>query len=75
MGVVTILLMTVTIGLSYLNKAAPTLNLFSVGMSIRIGFGLFCLLMFCPAIFNAIQMYFYRMQSDIENILTLLPAN
>ncbi len=68
-GPVVILFMMITIGLAYLNKAAPTLNLFSVGMSIRSGFGIFCLLVFCPVIFGAIQTYFYRMQGDIEEVL------
>jgi flagellar biosynthetic protein FliR len=68
-GPVAILFMLITLGLAYLNKAAPTLNLFSVGMSIRSGFGIFCLLVFCPVIFGAIQLYFYRMQSEIEQIL------
>lgn len=69
-GPVAILFMLITLGLAYLNKAAPTLNLFSVGMSIRSGFGIFCLLIFCPVIFGAIQSYFYRMQADIEDVLT-----
>ncbi len=68
-GPVAILFMLITLGLAYLNKAAPTLNLFSVGMSIRSGFGIFCLLIFCPVIFGAIQSYFYRMQADIEELL------
>jgi flagellar biosynthetic protein FliR len=71
-GPVAILFMLITLGLAYLNKAAPTLNLFSVGMSIRSGFGIFCLLLFCPVIFGAIQSYFHRMQADIEEILTLI---
>lgn len=66
---VAILFMLITVGLAYLNKAAPTLNLFSVGMSIRSGFGILCLLIFCPAIFGAVQGYMYRMQADIEQIL------
>ncbi|QEG23365.1 flagellar biosynthetic protein FliR [Mariniblastus fucicola] len=73
-GPVAILFMLVTLGLAYLNKAAPTLNLFSVGMSIRSGFGIFCLLVFCPVIFGAIQAYFYRMQADVEEVLTTIAS-
>ena len=73
-GPVAILFMLITIGLAYLNKAAPTLNLFSVGMSIRSGFGIFCLLIFCPVIFGAIQSYIFRMQADIEEVLTVFAA-
>ena len=71
-GPVAILFMLITLGLAYLNKAAPTLNLFSVGMSIRSGFGIFCLLVFCPVIFGSIQSWFYRMQADIEEVLTAM---
>lgn len=73
-GPVAILFMLITLGLAYLNKAAPTLNLFSVGMSIRSGFGIFCLLVFCPVIFGAIQAYFYRMQADFEEVLAAFPT-
>ncbi|MEM7454260.1 MAG: flagellar biosynthetic protein FliR [Planctomycetota bacterium] len=66
---VAVLLMLVTVGLAYLNKAAPTLNLFSVGLSIRCGFGIFCLLFFLPVVFGAVRAYFYRSQEDIELLL------
>ena len=38
--------MLVTLVLAFLNRAAPSLNLFSVGMSIRAGLGVFCLFLF-----------------------------
>ena len=67
-----ILFMLVTLSLAFLNRAAPALNLFSVGMSIRTGFGIFCLALFCPVIFGAMQTYLYRVQEDIEELLRLL---
>lgn len=66
---VAILFMLITVGLAFLNKAAPTLNLFSVGMSIRSGFGIFCLMIFSPVIFGAMQSYMYRIQQDVEQLL------
>lgn len=69
---VLVLLMMVTLLLSFLNRAAPTLNLFSVGMSIRAGLGIFCLFLFCPVIFGAMESYLYRVQEDIEELLRLL---
>ncbi len=64
-----ILFMLVTVVLAFLNRAAPTLNLFSVGMSIRAGLGVFCLFLFCPILFGAIQTYLYRVQEDIEELI------
>ncbi len=67
-----ILFMMVTLLLAFLNRAAPTLNLFSVGMSIRAGLGVLCLFLFCPVIFGAMETYLYRVQEDIEELLRLL---
>jgi flagellar biosynthetic protein FliR len=64
-----VLLMLVTCGLALLNKAAPTLNLFSVGMSIRSGFGVLGLFLFLPVILNALRMYLFRIQDDIQQLL------
>ena len=74
-GPVAILFMLITLGLAYLNKAAPTLNLFSVGMSIRSGFGIFCLLIFFPVILGAIESYYYRVQEDLEQVLIAMRVN
>jgi flagellar biosynthetic protein FliR len=63
-----ICLFLLTVGIAFLNKAAPTLNLFSVGMTVRSGIGIFCLLAFSPVIFQAIHLYFCRTQRDIEQI-------
>ena len=67
-----ILFMLVTSLLAFLNRAAPTLNLFSVGMSIRAGLGILCLCLFCPIIFGAMETYLYRVQEDIEELLRWL---
>ena len=56
------------IGLAFLNKAAPTLNLFSVGMPIRSGLGLLCLFVFMGPIINALITYFDVVQADIEQL-------
>lgn len=64
-----ILFMLITLGISFLTKAAPSLNLFSIGMPVRIGLGLFGLMIFMPIIFGAMQNYLYRVQEDIEQIL------
>ena len=62
-----ICLFVLTIALALLNKAAPTLNLFSVGMSLRAGLGLVCLIVFMPVIMKSMEMYFFRHQQDLEN--------
>ena len=67
-----ILFMMVTLVLAFLNKAAPSLNLFSVGMSLRAGLGVFCLFLFSPIILGAMQTYLYRVQDDIEEFLRML---
>ena len=67
-----VLLMLVTLVLAFLNRAAPAMNLFSVGMSIRVGFGGLLLFLFCPILFGAIEIYFYRVQEDIEYLMQSL---
>lgn len=58
-----------TVGLALLNKAAPALNLFSVGMSLRSGLGLVCMLVFLPVILKTIEICFGRYQADVELFL------
>ncbi|QDT11176.1 flagellar biosynthetic protein FliR [Planctomycetes bacterium K23_9] len=67
-----ILFMMVTLVLAFLNKAAPSLNLFTVGMSLRAGLGVFCLFLFCPIVFAAMQTYLFRVQDDIEELLRMM---
>ena len=65
-GPVGIVMFVLTVGLALLNKAAPTLNLFSVGMGIRSGLGILCMFIFMPIILKSMEMYFLRYQSDLE---------
>jgi flagellar biosynthesis protein FliR len=64
-----VLLMLVSLVLAFLNRAAPALNLFTVGMSIRVGFGGLLLFLFAPILFGAMELYFYRVQEDIEYLI------
>jgi flagellar biosynthetic protein FliR len=66
------ILMIVTVGLAMLNRAAPTLNLFSVGLSLRGGLGILCLVMLLPTLFAALRAYLMRIQFDLEQLLTVL---
>ena len=68
-GPIGVCMFVLMIGLALLNKAAPSLNLFSVGMSLRSGLGILCMFVFMPVIIGAIQMYFGRYQSDLESFL------
>ncbi len=66
-----ITLFLLNLGLVYLNKAAPTMNLFSVGMALRGSIGLLCILIFMPFILQAITMYFERVEQDIEGAFAM----
>ena len=68
-GPVGICLFILTIGLALLNKAAPSLNLFSVGMTIRGAIGFICLIVFFPVIIKSMTMYFQLHQQQLENFL------
>lgn len=65
-GPVGICMFILTVGLALLNKAAPTLNLFSVGLSLRSGLGILCMIVFMPIILKTIEMFFIRYQADLE---------
>ncbi|MEC8557415.1 MAG: flagellar biosynthetic protein FliR [Planctomycetota bacterium] len=64
-----VLLGCLTVWVAYLNRAAPSLNLFTVGMPLRIAVGLCGLLWMAPAFIYASQRYLDRFQEDIEGIL------
>lgn len=68
-GPLAVLLGIITVGIAILNRVAPTLNLFSVGMSLRTGFGIFCMVLLLPVLFNALQGHLIRIRSDIEQLL------
>jgi flagellar biosynthetic protein FliR len=61
-----IVMFVLTVGLALLNKAAPTLNLFSVGMGLRSGLGILCMFIFMPVILKSMEMYFSRYRSELE---------
>jgi flagellar biosynthetic protein FliR len=66
LGIVMFLLV---VALAFLNKAAPTMNLFSVGMSLRSGLGMVCLVLFMPVIIESMVMYFMRTIQQLEQML------
>ncbi|MEQ1905015.1 MAG: flagellar biosynthetic protein FliR [Pirellulaceae bacterium] len=64
-----VLSFVVMISLFFLNKAAPTLNLFSIGMPLRVGLGLVGLFIFLPAIWRSVESYFRVMARELEMFL------
>ncbi len=59
----------ILVGLFLLSKAAPTMNLFSVGMPLRVGIGILCLSLFLPVLWKSIETYFYLMLEDLERFM------
>ena len=66
-----ILMMLVSLLLALLNKAAPTMNLFTIGMSIRSGGGILCMLLLSPILFASMRGYLLKVQDHIEQILVV----
>ena len=66
---VAVLSFVVLMSLFFLNKAAPTLNLFSIGMPLRVGLGLLGLFIFMPAIWRSVESYFRVMTKELEIFL------
>ncbi len=64
--------MLVTLALAFLNRAAPSLNLFSIGMPLRAGLGIFGLVLFSPVLVAAIQTYLYRVKDDVAELFRYL---
>lgn len=64
-----LLLFFTLVGLALLNKASPSLNLFSIGLTLRTGIGLVCLLIFLPSILHAAIIFFEKTQFEIENFV------
>ncbi len=65
-GPVAVVSFIILIGLFLLSKAAPALNLFSVGMPLRVGLGLVVLLLFIPVLWRSIGSYFLKMIGELE---------
>jgi len=59
----------VVISLFLLNKAAPSMNLFSVGMPLRIGLGLLAIFFFLPVMWKSIEKYFLYMIDDVDRLI------
>ena len=74
-GPVLVLLMLITVTLALLNKAAPAMNLFSVGISFRSGFGIFCLLLAFPILMSAMEIYLFQVQGEFEEIIRSIYQN
>ena len=68
-GPIGICMFILTIGLALLNKAAPTLNLFSVGLALRSWLGILCMLVFMPIILKLMEMFFVRYQFVLEKFV------
>ena len=64
-----VLSFVMVIGLFFLSKAAPTMNLFSVGMPLRVGLGLLCLAIFLPVLIKSMVMYFHQMLAELEQFM------
>lgn len=61
-----ICMFALNLALVLLNKVAPSLNLFSIGTSVRGFVGVFCLALFLPVIFRALALYFQVVQNGID---------
>lgn len=64
-----VLSFVMVMGLFFLSKAAPTMNLFSVGMPLRVGLGIFCLVMFLPVLLQSIEIYFHQLLTELEKFM------
>ena len=70
-----ICLFVVLIILILLTKAAPSMNIFSIGLSIRVGAGLFFVFLFLPQMLEAIQHYLENVQEwIIEYMASFSPS-
>lgn len=58
----------ILVTLFFLNRAAPTMNLFSVGMPLRIGLGIIGLAFFVPVLWRSVEFYFQRSLFDVEQV-------
>ncbi len=66
---VAICLAIVNFAVLYLNKASPSLNLFTVGAPLRLICGLFCLVLFWPMIVRNISLSFESVDRDVIGAL------
>ena len=64
-----ICMFALNLALVLLNKVAPSLNLFSIGTSVRGVVGVFCLFLFFLVICRALALYFEVVQTGIDEAL------
>ncbi|MGI9516410.1 MAG: flagellar biosynthetic protein FliR [Pirellulaceae bacterium] len=69
---VAVVMMLGLIALLVLARAVPSLNLFSIGLSIRLLLGLLAMLIFLPQIWNALHAQLESAQALIESLLRSL---
>lgn len=69
---VIIVLGGISLGISFLVKAAPTFNLFTVGLPIRLFAGLLSLFLLSGIVMNAAAAYFDRARGDILELISFL---
>lgn len=69
-GPVSIILFVLLLAILFLAKAVPSLNLFSVGTSIRLIVGFLVLLVFMPGVLEKTVESFWATESYIEQLLT-----
>lgn len=58
----------------YLNKASPSLNLFTIGAPLRLVSGLVCLVLFWPVLSGNIRWAMMRMDSGLLEVLSRTPG-
>ena len=62
----------ISLGITFLIKAAPTFNLFTVGLPIRLFAGLLSLFMLSGIVANAAAAYLERARSDVLDLISFL---
>ncbi len=71
---VAIALAVINFAVLYLNKASPSLNLFSVGAPLRLLSGLTCLVLFWPVIARNMAGSFDRMDGSLQEVFRQMPG-
>jgi flagellar biosynthetic protein FliR len=71
---VAIALAVINFAVLFLNKASPSLNLFSVGAPLRLLSGLTCLVLFWPVIARNMAGAFDRMDQSLQEVLRMMPG-
>ena len=67
-----VMLFVVLASLLLLARAVPSLNLFSIGLSIRLVAGLFALFLFMPQLLQGMQVVYVNGQTFVEYVVQAL---